>query len=164
MILSIFLFKRKYLLLHGIGSAVVIMGLILINYSKYLEGLVDGGNFKWTGTLLAFLAAICYALSNVLQEKVTKVEKGYPFATLAMMGLIGSVVSGITTHATEFGQQDRDMLLFHPSMSKYFVIGYICCMVCFYIFVPWYMQHFTAIKLNFNLLTADLWGITTKKF
>jgi drug/metabolite transporter (DMT)-like permease len=61
-------------MIHVVAVLIVIMGIALINYSKWIDGnnRDEEGVEKAmvSGSVLALVAAFCYALSNVLQEKV----------------------------------------------------------------------------------------------
>lgn len=114
--------------------------------------------------MLAFIAAILYASSNVLEEYVTQVEKGYPIGALGAMGFVGSIVSLIITQGTAYGQADRDSVILNPSPYRWFVSGYVLCMVIFYLAVPAYLQRFSAVRFNFSILTADLFVFVFNKY
>ena len=119
---------------------------------------------KWIGTVMAFIAAMLYASSNVIQEYVTQGEKGYPVGALGAMGFVGSIVALIITQGTQYGQEDRDSVIFNPSPYRWFVSGYVVCMVFFYLGVPIYLQRFSAVRFNFSILTADLFVFIFNKY
>lgn len=141
---------------------IVIAGIILINYSKWIyqrdhTSINDAETHILSGSLLALVAAFCYALSNVLQEKISIKETGYPWSTLGAMGIGGSALSLVVTQFTLYGIRDRDELIYNPSSAKYWVIGYICSMILMYSCVPLYLQRWGAIRFNFSMLTADMY-------
>ncbi|CEO99625.1 unnamed protein product (mitochondrion) [Plasmodiophora brassicae] len=156
MAMSMVAFRRRYTRVHMLGTAIVVVGLVLINYHKYLVQDPDEKSFYWLGTFLAFVGAIGYALSNVINEYVSRWEPGYPIASLAAMGFFASIASSIACHATAFGRNDRDTIMHAPLPAQRLLLGFVTCMVALYILLPLYVQKFSAVMLNFNLLTADL--------
>ncbi|KAJ3387149.1 hypothetical protein HDU92_002130, partial [Lobulomyces angularis] len=157
MIISYFLLKRRYYLIHLGASVFVLAGLFLINYSKYLAQGGWGEQFL-TGNVLALTAAICYASSNVINEKVAVAEgEKYPIATILAMSVFGSFFSLIVGNGTAFGQTDRDAFVNQPSAGKYYVFGFIACMLFLYTMAPLYLQKFGAIRFNFSMLTTDIY-------
>jgi drug/metabolite transporter (DMT)-like permease len=94
-------------MIHLFAVLIVIIGIAFINYSKWIDGNErdEEGVEKAmvSGSILALIAAFCYALSNVLQEKISLEETGYPWSTLSAMGIGGSVLSLIVTQFTHYG-------------------------------------------------------------
>ena len=89
MFLSMIFFRRKYALTHFIGTCIVTIGIVLLTFSKFRENtLSNDQTFAFLGTILAFTASFCYALSSVIQEMALKSESQshYPNATLTAMG------------------------------------------------------------------------------
>eukprot|EP00474_Spongospora_subterranea_P009451 CRZ09909.1 hypothetical protein [Spongospora subterranea] len=155
MVFTIAIFGRRYNFLHGIGAFIVAIGIFLINYSRYLDEDTRG-DVGWMGMFLASMAAIGYAISNVVNEYVSRTESGYPFGALGAMGLSGSIISFIICQATPYGWRDRDMVLSASLECLLFIGGFVGCMVIFYVVVPVFIQQCGAVQLNLNIITADL--------
>ncbi|KAJ3224094.1 hypothetical protein HK099_000252 [Clydaea vesicula] len=142
-------------------------GVFLINFSKNYEygNYVKQRNIEWNGIILALIASIGYAVSNVVQELVIKFEDNiYPAAALFAMGATGSFVSAFVANFTNFGIEDRNSLLNSTSNNKYFIVGYIISVALFYILAPKYIQAFSAVTFSFNLLTSDIFIFLFNKF
>ncbi|KAJ3395887.1 putative choline transporter, neither null mutation nor overexpression affects choline transport [Lobulomyces angularis] len=127
--------------------------------------LSEDANIEWNGIILALIASIGYAVSNVVQELVIKFEDNiYPAAALFAMGATGSFVSAFVANFTNFGIEDRNSLLNSTSNNKYFIVGYIISVALFYILAPKYIQAFSAVTFSFNLLTSDIFIFLFNKF
>ena len=81
----------------------------------------NGENKSIEGDLYALGAALGYAVSNVLQEKLSRLEKGYPALTLTAMGVFGSVFSSVFLFCTPMGR--RALVLVRKMASSPFKPG-----------------------------------------
>jgi solute carrier family 35 protein F1/2 len=147
----------KYQKLNIIGACICLIGLSFILYSK---SKAHQGYERETlkGDLYALFAGICYAMSNVLSERLTRTEKGYPYAALSAMGMFGSVFA-VFLLFSPLGSEDfknwNNLDRFEP---KYIGLGiYPFLMLAFYILTPKYFQTFSSILFNFHVLTADIY-------
>ena len=141
------------------GIFFVILGLAMINYTKYHAAKENGESeaFELVGSALATLAALGFACTTIVQTKIImSIDYGYPWASLSSYGIISSIVSAIVANTTEFGQQDRDQILHSDNPKAWFIAGLISCSFGFYILVPVYLQKYSAVNLQISILTADI--------
>jgi solute carrier family 35 protein F1/2 len=164
MFVSMLVLKTRYKRTHYAGCLICGSGLGFILYSKLRTGDASNENFGWLGTVLALIAAICYAISNVLQEKSSYSENGYPFATLGAMGFLGSIFSSLLLHFTQDGIDEKRLLTSSNHHFRFAIIGYWAFMIALYTLIPVYLKRYSAVQFNFNLLTADLVVYVFNKF
>ena len=156
MILSIFILRHRYDRIHILGSVIILSGIAVINYNKFISSKDHFVEFY--GLFLALASSVGFAISNVTQEYCSMKEKGYPIASLFSMGFIGSLISLPFTNFTEIGISDRSSLLDNENSIKWvFSMGYILSTCCFYFMAPWYMRKFSAVSLSFSTLTCDIY-------
>lgn len=154
MIISIIFLKRAYGWVHLVGATIVVVGIALINYSKFTEAPV----FVWQGTLLAVCASLGYAISGVVQEHILRAEHDhYPFAALFAMGLVGSIVSSIIANFTHIGMVDRDSILLSTDPRKFYAIGFVAALSLFHLLIPVYIKRYTTVVYNISLVTSDIY-------
>ena len=70
--LSFIFLGQRYTKFHLGGISIVIVGLVLINYTKYKAAAENGESeaFEVIGSLLATLAALGFAITTVIQTKL----------------------------------------------------------------------------------------------
>ena len=157
--LSYIFLQARYNTVHGMGIFLVLLGLAMINYTKYNAALANGESesFELVGSALATLAALGFACTTVIQTKIIMaIDHGYPWASLSSYGIVSSIFSAIVANGSEFGQQDRDSLLYSTNPKAWFISGLILSSFAFYLLVPLYLQRFSAVNLQISILTADI--------
>lgn len=155
--MSYFILKSRYNRWHAIGVAIVMVGLVFINWSKYDQNAGEDASFKFTGSFLAALASLGFAASSVIQTKVIEeIDEGYPWGALSGFGTVSSVVAFIIANLTPLHTEDRDLLLNSNSPYAWYIIGYIVALALFYVLSPLYLQKWSAVNFQMSILTADI--------
>jgi solute carrier family 35, member F1/2 len=154
--MSYFYLKTRYNMYHCLGILVVIIGIVIINFSKMQHD--DDQSFDYTGSILAALASFGFAASAVIQTRIIVLldGDGYPWGALSIFGVVSSIFSALIANTTSYGIQDRDSLLNSTDPHVYYIIGYILSMALFYILAPLYLQRFSAVNFQMSILTADI--------
>lgn len=155
MLLSWFFLKTRYRPLHFAAVVVCLLGVGAMVGADILAGRDQGSTESVVlGDGLVLLSAGLYAVSNVCQEHTVKRLSTVQF--LGMMGLFGTVFSGVQlaaleTRAVAAVQWDlRIVLLFSL---------YALCMFALYSFMPVVVKMTSATAVNLSLLTADLFSL-----
>lgn len=142
----------------GSGDPSSLTDLLSAGHKPYyrhqsLEGDHQGAN-PALGDSLVILSSFLYASSNIGQEYVVKERTSTEF--LAMIGLFGSVVSGIQSAALEIPEitkADWDTMLILNW------IGFALDLFFMYSLVPVLMSWSSATVFNLSLLTADVYTL-----
>mmetsp|Transcript_32317 Transcript_32317/g.50547 ORF Transcript_32317/g.50547 Transcript_32317/m.50547 type:complete len:378 (-) Transcript_32317:69-1202(-) len=170
MFLSFFLLSASYNLLQIWGVVVCVIGLVVLVIADYrlaeeegeYEGTEDAGGDGWRAVLgdgLVLMGSVCYAISNVGQEKMVKKYNRIEY--LCFLGLFGSIISGIQMAALE-----------HKELAEVdwcwgmigCIIGFCVCMLCMYTLVNSMLLVSTAVVLNLSLLTSDFYAAIVAVF
>lgn len=106
------------------------------------------------GDGLVLLSAVLYAVSNVCQEYTVKNLSRVEF--LGMMGLFGTLISGIQLAVLEIGAVQA--IKWDCRISMLFAV-YALCMYALYSFMPVVVKMTSATAVNLSLLTADLFSL-----
>ena len=157
--LSYLFLGQKYTKLHLGGICIVVVGLALINYTKYKAAAENGESetFEVIGSLLATGAALGFATTTVIQTKlIIAVDHGYPWASISSYGVVSSILSAIIANTTDFGQADRDALIRSSDPRAWFITGLILSSFTFYLLTPVYLQRYSAVNFQVSILTADI--------
>ncbi|XP_076017294.1 solute carrier family 35 member F2-like [Genypterus blacodes] len=155
MLLSWFLLKTRYRLIHFIAVAVCLLGVGAMVGADILSGRDLGSTSDVVlGDGLVLLSAVLYAVSNVCQEHTVKNLSRVEF--LGMMGLFGTLISGIQlaaveTHAVQTIKWDLKIALLF--------VAYALCMFALYSLMPVVIKLTSATAVNLSLLTADLFSL-----
>ncbi|XP_038565355.1 solute carrier family 35 member F2-like isoform X1 [Micropterus salmoides] len=155
MVLSWFLLKTRYRLVHFVAVIVCLLGVGAMVGADILAGRDQGSTSDVIlGDSLVLLSAVLYAVSNVCQEYTVKNLSRVEF--LGMMGLFGTLISGIQlavleTHAVAEIKWDF-------SISMLFAV-FVVCMFGLYSFMPVVVKMTSATAVNLSLLTADLFSL-----
>ena len=143
MMISPFVIGARYNRINLLGALIASGGLVMVMFGKH----ANGENKSIEGDLYALGAALGYAVSNVLQEKLSRLEKGYPALTLTAMGVFGSVFSSVFLFCTPMGR--RALVLVRKMASSPFKPGnlglavYPFLMLALYSLIPCYFQLFS---------------------
>ncbi|XP_028322573.1 solute carrier family 35 member F2 [Gouania willdenowi] len=155
MLLSWFILKTRFRPIHFVAVMVCLLGVGAMVGADILAGRDQGSTSDVIlGDGLVLLSAGLYAVSNVCQEHTVKNLSRIEF--LGMMGLFGTVISGIqlavleTRAVAEIKWDLRVSLLF---------AAYVLCMYALYSFMPVVVKMTSATAVNLSLLTADLFSL-----
>lgn len=165
-ILSYFVFKRKYNLKQLACISLCIAGLGLVIVSDSIRGRWDdsgAGSSAWIGDILCIGSSLLYASQNVVQEFILKKLPTQEVASyceyLGMLGLVGFVISNIQWLVIE----RSDVVSSWPDVWTPqvigLVVGFSLTMFVLYIILAWYIKHFDASVFNMNILTSGIYGI-----
>ncbi|XP_017349095.1 solute carrier family 35 member F2 [Ictalurus punctatus] len=155
MVLSWFFLKTRYRLLHFIAVAVCVLGVGAMVGADLLAGRDQGSNSDvLLGDGLVLISAALYAVSNVGQEYTVKNLSRVEF--LGMMGLFGTLISGVQMAVLEGGAVSK--ISWDWKICLLF-IGFVLCMYGLYSFMPVVVKMTSATAVNLSLLTADLFSL-----
>lgn len=155
MLLSWFLLKTRYRMIHFVAVMVCLLGVGAMVGADILAGRDQGSTSDVVlGDGLVLLSAVLYAVSNVCQEYTVKNLSRVEF--LGMMGLFGTLISGIQLAVLEIGAVQAIKWDFRISML--FAV-YALCMYALYSFMPVVVKMTSATAVNLSLLTADLFSL-----
>ncbi|XP_029137447.2 solute carrier family 35 member F2 [Labrus bergylta] len=155
MLLSWFLLKTRYRLVHFLAVGVCLLGVGAMVGADILAGRDQGSRSDVVlGDGLVLLSAVLYAVSNVCQEYTVKNLSRVEF--LGMMGLFGTVISGIQLVVLESKAVAAIQWDLHISML--FAL-YALCMYALYSFMPVVVKMTSATAVNLSMLTADLFSL-----
>nr|XP_057942575.1 solute carrier family 35 member F2-like isoform X2 [Doryrhamphus excisus] len=147
--------QTRYKLLHFIAVTVCLLGVGSMVGADILAGRDQGSTSDVVlGDSLVLISAVLYAVSNMCQEFTVKTLSRVEF--LGMMGLFGTIISGIQLVALETSAVKEIKWNFHIAML--FVV-YMLCMFALYSFMPVVVKRTSATAVNLSLLTADLFSL-----
>ncbi|KAM4727448.1 solute carrier family 35 member F2 isoform 2-T2 [Anableps anableps] len=158
MILSCIFLKTRYRPLHFVAVVVCLLGV----GAMVGADIIAGGKQESTsdvvhvvlGDGLVLLSSVLYAVSNLCQEHTVKNLSRVEF--LGMMGLFGTLISGVQMAALEIDAVKAikwDLYIF-----MLFAV-YALCMFALYSFMPVVVKLTSATAVNLSLLTADLFSL-----
>ncbi|KAM3600777.1 uncharacterized protein V6R79_002431 [Siganus canaliculatus] len=155
MALSWFFLKTRYKLIHFVAVVVCLLGVGAMVGADVLAGRDQGSTTDVIlGDSLVLLSAVLYAVSNICQEHTVKNLSRVEF--LGMMGLFGTLISGLQLAALE--TRAVAAIKWNIGVSALFVI-YVLCMFALYSFMPVVVKMTSATTVNLSLLTADLFSL-----
>lgn len=155
MVLSWFFLKTRYKLIHFVAVVVCLLGVGAMVGADVLAGRDQGSTTDVIlGDSLVLLSAVLYAVSNICQEHTVKNLSRVEF--LGMMGLFGTLISGIQLAALE--TRAVAAVRWNIRVSALFVV-YVLCMFALYSFMPVVVKMTSATTVNLSLLTADLFSL-----
>ncbi|CAJ1063381.1 solute carrier family 35 member F2 [Xyrichtys novacula] len=155
MILSWIFLKTRYKPVHFLAVIVCLFGVGAMVGADIIAGRNQGSSSDVIlGDGLVLLSAFLYAVSNVCQEHTVKNLSRIEF--LGMMGLFGTVISGIQLAVLEVKAVAAIKWDLHISML--FAV-YALCMYALYSFMPIVVKLTSATAVNLSLLTADLFSL-----
>ncbi|KAG7321119.1 hypothetical protein KOW79_015534 [Hemibagrus wyckioides] len=155
MVLSWFFLKTRYRPLHFIAVAVCLLGVGAMVGADLLAGRDQGSNSDvLLGDGLVLISAALYAVSNMCQEYTVKNLSRVEF--LGMMGLFGTLISGVQMAVLEAGAVSK--ITWDWTISLLF-FAYVLCMYGLYSFMPVVVKMTSATAVNLSLLTADLFSL-----
>ncbi|XP_061754915.1 solute carrier family 35 member F2-like [Nerophis ophidion] len=155
MLLSWFLLKTRYKLLHFIAVTVCLLGVAAMVGADILSGRDQGSTSDVVlGDSLVLISAVLYAVSNICQEFTVKNLSRVEF--LGMIGFFGTIISGIQLAALEISAVKEIKWNFHVAML---FVAYVLCMFALYSFMPVVVKRTSATAVNLSLLTAALFSL-----
>ncbi|KAI4904634.1 hypothetical protein NFI96_019164 [Prochilodus magdalenae] len=155
MILSWFFLKARYRIIHYVAVCVCLAGVGAMVGADLLAGRDQGSTSNiLLGDGLVILSATLYAVSNVCQEYTVKNRSGVEF--LGMLGLFGTLISGIQLGVLEHAQLARIQWTWQIALL---LSGFALCMYTLYSCMPLVMKLTSATAVNLSLLTADLFSL-----
>ncbi|XP_040907504.1 solute carrier family 35 member F2 [Toxotes jaculatrix] len=155
MLLSWFILKTRYRLVHFIAVMVCLLGVGAMVGADILAGRDQGSTSDVVlGDGLVLLSAALYAVSNMCQEYTVKNLTRVEF--LGMMGLFGTVISGIQLVVLETNAVAA--IKWDLRIGMLFAV-YALCMFALYSFMPVVVKMTSATAVNLSLLTADLFSL-----
>ncbi|XP_060942197.1 solute carrier family 35 member F2-like [Limanda limanda] len=155
MLLSWFLLKTRYRLVHFVAVSVCLLGVGAMVGADIQAGRDQGSTRDvMLGDGLVLVSAVLYAVSNVCQEHTVKNHSRIEF--LGMMGLFGTLISGIQLVVLEIPAVGA--IKWDLRISVLFAV-YALCMYALYSFMPVVVKMTSATAVNLSLLTADLFSL-----
>ncbi|KAG7217167.1 hypothetical protein INR49_027708 [Caranx melampygus] len=155
MLLSWFILKTRYRLIHFVAVIVCVLGVGAMVGADILAGRDRGSTSDvLLGDGLVLLSAVLYAVSNTCQEYTVKNLSRVEF--LGMMGLFGTLISGVQLAVLE--TQAVAAIKWDLHISMLFAV-YVLCMYTLYSFMPVVVKMTSATAVNLSLLTADLFSL-----
>lgn len=162
MCLSCYFLRVRYNAVHFIGLVISLVGVVCMVVADILH---DEQTHAYPNPLLGdFLvlgASVCYGMSNVTMEYVSKKQRQGFLHILGMLGLFGSVIAGVQTIILE-----REALASIDWSWKIvgLMAGYSTCMFVLYTCMPLVMLLSSATAVNISILTADLFALFVGHF
>ncbi|XP_038882368.1 solute carrier family 35 member F1-like isoform X3 [Benincasa hispida] len=151
--------KTKYRLRKIIGVVICVAGIVAVIFSDVHAGDRAGGSNPIKGDALVIAGATLYAVSNVSEEFLVK--NAGRVELMAMLGLFGSIISGIQISIIE--RNELKSINWTAGAALPFV-GFSVAMFLFYSLVPVLLQINGAAMLNLSLLTSDMWAVVIRIF
>lgn len=154
LILSYFILKRRFSLIHLFFVLLVFVGLGLMIWSDVRSSDSSEIGAKWLGCLLVIVGCMMYAISNVALEKIVNER---PFANveylsqLSMWALIfSSIQMAILERDSliELGQNE------HPAAVTGWLICFTASLFTVYSLMPVAFGLSSAVFVNLGLLTG----------
>jgi solute carrier family 35 protein F1/2 len=159
MILSKVLLATRFTNRAIAGATICIAGLVGLVLTdafgdpNFDNGGIDGSQ-AWKGDLLVIFGAVCYALSNVLEEKMVRSRSITEL--LFRMGLLGTIISVV--QALALGEFENLIMVFDGKVAAN-LAGFTACMFGIYSIVPRLLLRSSATVMNLSYLTSDFWSL-----
>ncbi|KAM4796107.1 solute carrier family 35 member F2 [Rhinophrynus dorsalis] len=155
MVLSWFILRSRYRLIHYIAVVVCLLGVGTMVGADVLAGREQGkASDMLIGDALVILGASLYAVSNVCEEYVVKNLTREEF--LGMLGLFGTFISGLQLIIVEYNAIGN--IQWDWKVGLLFAV-FALCMFSLYSLMPVVMRITSATSVNLGILTADLYSL-----
>ncbi|XP_054884613.1 solute carrier family 35 member F2-like [Poeciliopsis prolifica] len=155
MILSWWILKTRYRLIHYVAVCLCLLGVGAMVGADLLAGRDQGSTSNiLLGDGLVLLSAALYAVSNVAQEYTVKNLSRVEF--LGMIGLFGTVISTVQMVILERNELSNIIWSWQVGLL---LAAYALCMYALYSCMPIVMKLSSATSVNLSLLTADLFSL-----
>ncbi|XP_077340457.1 solute carrier family 35 member F2-like isoform X1 [Lithobates pipiens] len=155
MVLSWFILRSRYRLIHYIAVVVCLLGVGTMVGADFISGRESNEAANMLiGDALVILAACLYAVSNVTEEYVVKNLTREEF--LGMLGLFGTFVSGTQLMIVEYHAIGNITWTWQVGLL---FAGFAICMFCLYSVMPLVIKVSSATSVNLGILTADIYSL-----
>ncbi|EJD74808.1 hypothetical protein LOAG_17930 [Loa loa] len=155
LLLSWLFLSTRYLLTHIIGVGICLIGIAVLIWADALEGKgASGGSNRILGDVLCLTGSVLYAVGNVCEEFLVKQNNRVEY--LGMVGLFGSIISGIQLAALE--HRELASINWSGMIVVYYVL-FAASMFLFYSMVSVVLQESSALMFNLSVLTADFYTL-----
>ncbi|XP_034384379.1 solute carrier family 35 member F2-like [Cyclopterus lumpus] len=155
MILSWWVLKTRYSLIHYIAVCICLLGVGAMVGADLLAGRDQGSTSNiLLGDGLVLLSASLYAVSNVCQEYTVKNLSRVEF--LGMVGLFGTIISTVQMVILERNEVANIQWSWQVGLL---FSAYALCMYTLYSCMPVVVKLSSATAVNLSLLTADLFSL-----
>ncbi|XP_056298018.1 solute carrier family 35 member F2-like [Pseudoliparis swirei] len=155
MILSWWVLKTRYSLVHYIAVCICLLGVGAMVGADLLAGRDQGSTSNiLLGDGLVLLGASLYAVSNVCQEYTVKNLSRVEF--LGMVGLFGTIISTVQMVILERNEVANIQWSWQVGLL---FSAYAVCMYSLYSCMPIVVKLSSATAVNLSLLTADLFSL-----
>ncbi|XP_076820328.1 solute carrier family 35 member F2-like [Clavelina lepadiformis] len=161
MLLSYFLLKVRYIHVHYIGVTIALVGVACMVGADVLVGKGGVGSNPALGDILVLAGAVCYGITNVSMEFISKKHNNGNIEYLGMYGLFCPLVCGIQMAILE---HDKLAAIVWTPKVILLLAGFGVCMYLLYSFMPIVMKLSSATAVNISLLTADLYALFSGLF
>ncbi|KAG6513226.1 hypothetical protein ZIOFF_023538 [Zingiber officinale] len=139
-----------------VGAAVCVLGLGLVLLSDV--GVSGGGGSKpIIGDTLVIAGTVCYAFSNVGEERPSRVIGNARDIWGASWYLFPNMLSAVLE------RKDLESVKWSATMICLFG-GFAAATFLFYTVVPFVMKMSGATLFNLSLLTSDMWAVAIRVF
>lgn len=152
MLLSRIFLGAKYLRSHFIGTGLAILGTatIIFDDSKDKRDMDEAV----LGDILVLIGVALYACSNVLQEGVMK--GGAREEYLSVMPFFATFISLVQMLVLE--KESLSQVEWTADTAG-FIVGFVLCLVFFYLNVSKLLAGSDAVLFNLSLLTSDVYAV-----
>ncbi|XP_023648382.1 solute carrier family 35 member F2 isoform X4 [Paramormyrops kingsleyae] len=154
MVLSWFILKTRYRAMHYVAVVICLLGVGAMVGADVLSGRDQGSSSDiLLGDGLVLVSAVMYAVTNLGQEY--SVRQGSLLDFPGMMGLLGTLISGIQCAALE--QKDIAAIRWNWKIGLLFA-AYALCLFLLYSLMPLVIMLTSATTVNLSLLTSDIFS------
>jgi solute carrier family 35 protein F1/2 len=160
--LSYIFLNAQYKLQHIIGTIISIVGIICTILSDILmnnSSTEQEYSNPLYGDILALIAAMLYACSNVFQEKTVKYSDNEEF--LGLLGIFGALITFIQGLAVDLKP------FLNCQWQNYtiiYFISFIIILFTMYTKAAIFLQNNDSLMFNLSLLTSDIYIILFSYF
>ncbi|XP_065907126.1 solute carrier family 35 member F1-like isoform X2 [Dysidea avara] len=156
-VLSIFLLKTKYKLVHYVAMTICTAGVVILifeDFSSHDKHAATGGH-QVLGDFLCILAALAQCISLVCEEFLIKEEIGI-IDYMAMLGFSGALASSIQMCILDH-KALVEIAWDLPAVLYY--LGYNACNIGYYYLQPLVLIFSSSMAINLSNLTANVYSL-----
>ncbi|KAK3097805.1 hypothetical protein FSP39_013368 [Pinctada imbricata] len=159
LVLSVFILKVHYRLVHYVGVVVCVIGLGGLVATDLLSGnnKEDGDKApdKILGDVLCIAGALLYGISNTAEEYIVKNYDRTEY--LGMLGLFGSLINGIQFVILE--RHEISDVDFSSPKTVLYLLGFVLCLYLLYSCMAVVIRQTSATTVNISILSADFYTL-----
>ncbi|XP_062510705.1 solute carrier family 35 member F2-like isoform X3 [Corticium candelabrum] len=157
MILSWFILKVRYRLIHYLGIVICVTGTVALVFADTHSSQASGSaSNPVLGDALVLLGTMLLSISNVGQEYIVKQFDWIEF--VGMIGILGSVISGIQVLIIERNALDSINWSSNGTPIVLLMLSFALSSYVFYSVTPYFMRISSALLFVLSLLTADIYS------